>query len=234
MSATKSIARIVELADGVDPALTPRQALRTAISAHTAAKAELEVLTQTTAYDGEASASVRSAEAAVEAAKAALQASKNGTAVAMVNRALSQPEGVGIPIAEARAELLRAQDELEAAIDAKRYLAGQISAAESRLSGAEWRVDEAVRTVIVHEVLPNAQRIHEEHDRIWKAATEIAQVVSWLRLNKAVGASPFPMVAQNAYDGAAVWREAEKALRVDADYQLPAFPGIGAVVSAKR
>jgi hypothetical protein len=147
---------------------------------------------------------------------------------------MGKPEGFGVPLAEARAELLRAQDELEAAKDAKRYLAGQIPTAESRLLGAGWRMDEAVRTVIVHEVLPHAQRIWAEHDRIWKAATDIAQVVSWLRLNKAVGASPFPMVAQNAYDGAAVWREAEKALRKNADYQLPSFPGIGAVVSAKR
>jgi hypothetical protein len=118
-----------------------------------------EVLRATTSWDGEASVSVRSAQDAVEAATAALQASRHGTTAAFVQRAMKQPEGFGVPIAEARAELLRAQDELEAAKDAKRYLEGQIPAAEGRLSGAEWRVDEAVRTVIVHEVLPHAQRI---------------------------------------------------------------------------
>jgi hypothetical protein len=65
-----------------------------------------------------------------------------------------------------------------------------------------------------------------------RAAQEISQVVSWLRLSKAIGASPSPATAVNAYDGAQVWRDAEAALRTDADASLPAFPGIGGTLGS--
>jgi hypothetical protein len=58
-----------------------------------------------------------------------------------------------------------------------------------------------------------------------RAAQEISQVVSWLRLSKAIGASPSPATAVNAYD-------AEAALRTDADASLPAFPGIGGTLGS--
>jgi hypothetical protein len=218
-----AIARIVGT-DADEPSLTLEQEHRTRISSVNAARAELVVLRATTAWDGEAAMSVRRAQDALEAATAALAASRQGTAVAMVNRALGTPEGFGVPMSEARAELQRAQDELEAAKDAKRYLEGQIPAAVDRLSSAEWRVSDIVKTVMLTRVRPLGAAYMAEHARIQRAAADDRQVYDWMHLRKLIDGSdpPFRIERHSAADA---WKDWETALLTDPDAVMPALLG---------
>jgi hypothetical protein len=229
MSTTQTIARIIGT-DATEPALTPRQVLRTAQSAVNAARAELDVLRVTTAFDGEASTSVRRAQDAVEAATAALRASRQGTAVAMVSRALGTPEPFGVPIQEIRAELQRAEDELEGAKDAKRYLEGQIPDAERWLQSAGWKVEAAADAVIVAEVSPHAAKIWEEHARVKREAQELDAAVEWLRrhdFGKAIGkGSHLPIPVHDRDAGARPWQSWKAALLTDADAVMPVIAGV--------
>jgi hypothetical protein len=247
MSMTKSVARIVGLvpADGAEPQFSPRQKLRTAISAANAARAELGVLQETTAFGGDASRAAREAEASVEAARAQLAESKHGTYVAFVQRAMGQPEGVGTPIAQARLDLQVCEDELEAARDALKYLEGQIADAEGRLSGCELRVAAAVNAVIIAEVSPYAAKVWEHHAKITREARELDGVVKWLaRLapsseaggpNPTIGNSHLTTPMHAAHDGAVnSWDAARRALHTDADAKLPPIPGVEPAPSSKR
>lgn len=111
-----------------------------------------------------------SAEAAVEAA---LADSKRGTYVAFVQRGMNQPEGVGVPISEARHALQVTEDELEAAKEAKGWLQSQIPDAEKQLQKCGERVDAAVNGVIVAEIGPHAQCIREHYSDLIRQVVEL-------------------------------------------------------------
>jgi hypothetical protein len=221
----KTIARIISTGEA-EPALTPRQNLETTLLARNAARAELEVLLTTTDATGEASIAVRAAEERVRAAETAIEANRRASAVAYVQQHMSQPPGAVMPSGPLHEELLAAREGLDALKSAKALLLAMVPAAEGRVGGAEWRVAEAIKTVMVTEVRPLSAAYLEEHARLQKAAAEDMEVYEWLRLQKLIDVSDVPMFRIERHSAADAWKDWAMALDVDAAAPMPVIAGL--------
>lgn len=208
---------------------TALQRLASEITGWQAARSKLDRMRADTAYDGALSQQVEECRRSVDEWRATLAHSK----LAKVAHALGEPDGLGVPIGDARQGLQDAEDELITATEARDTVIGLIPEAESRLSGLEWRVDAAADVLMTARLSPHTRDIWQWHARLQREAAEAEQIVRHLLRHKFIGPSHMPMLAVNAFDAALVWKRAEAALRSDANAKSPAIPGVESLASKR-
>jgi hypothetical protein len=152
--------------------LTALQTLAAAIAGWQAARSRLDRMKADTAYDGALSQQVEECRRSVDEWRATLAHSK----LAKVAHALGEPDGLGVPIGDARQGLQNAEDELITATEAKETVVGLLAEAESRLEGASWRVDSAADALMQERLSPHTRDIWQWHARLQRGRRRLSRL----------------------------------------------------------